>query len=746
MSYSTDSDAHNQYKARKREYAKNRRATKQMKTPHGSNKKSKFETAQFVVWDGEGYNLIKDDPTSHVYWLLCYVESRTGEKGCIEADIGKHLTTNEILKFITTISIKFPHAIHTAFVHSYDVEKWLCDLSEDERELVKRTASSQRYKAPYREYTICYRPRKEFCLSYPKRDKNGRVIYKTDKKTGRDKIVRRSVTIWDIFGFFQEAQTKAIEHWLGKDHSLLKQIAAMKSQRADFIVEQRDEIKDYCYAELHALIELVTKVHEYAKRMGITLTRWDGAGAVAGALMKKNQIKTENDTLPKEVEDAARHGYFGGRIELLKFGHYEGTVHHYDINSAYPSHMRNLPSLKGGEWKHFTGDNMPESFDSELVIFHVKWNDDVSPYAYKTIYPFPYRTKQNMVYYPAMGEGWYWKPEIDMAIHYFNDMIEVIECYAFSPANDKRPFSFINELFQLRREMVRNGDGAEKMVKLGLNSLYGKCAQKIGAYDKNDMPTAPAYHNLAYAGYITSATRSQLLMAALQKPESIIMFQTDGIASLEPLDVAISETKELGKWEHDTFNKLTAVQSGVYWHDKPDKPDEIYGYIRGFDKIDHKTGLPTLSEEMVLNGWKNNFSLLWKEKKIQNEGNFGKLPAKMTRFLTWRGVAHSKELKKIVGTFHTMNKDLQLGPGTTTKRQLHTKYEDSIKKTFPKPWETLIDTNAAIPMVLKTGIVMSYPYTRPWDNDFSFLLDIDGTSLSIAEQEHTVMYLIVNSF
>ena len=45
-------------------------------------------------------------------------------------------------------------------------------------------------------------------------------------------------------------------------------------------------------------------------------------------------------------QDAAHHAYFGGRIELLKQGYMENAVLHcYDIASAYPAGMVDLPSL-----------------------------------------------------------------------------------------------------------------------------------------------------------------------------------------------------------------------------------------------------------------------------------------------------------------------------------------------------------------------------------------------------------------
>ena len=82
--------------------------------------------------------------------------------------------------------------------------------------------------------------------------------------------------------------------------------------------------------------------------------------------------------------------------------------------------------------------------------------------------------------------------------------------------------------------------------------------------------------------------------AALTRPDEIVAFATDGIYSLQPLDVSIPVEKTLGEWEMQKGDKGSFIQSGVYavhLLDKDGKP-EIKAKSRGFtpDNTDKQEG------------------------------------------------------------------------------------------------------------------------------------------------------------
>jgi hypothetical protein len=91
--------------------------------------------------------------------------------------------------------------------------------------------------------------------------------------------------------------------------------------------------------------------------------------------------------------------------------------------------------------------------------------------------------------------------------------------------------------FTWSRKFGRRSDGCEELVlKLAMNSIYGKLAQRIGGtLDKHGDLQPPTIANPWCAGATTAWCRAKVLDAATQKPHAIVNFATDGIISIEPL-------------------------------------------------------------------------------------------------------------------------------------------------------------------------------------------------------------------
>src|SRR5262249_30758287 len=129
--------------------------------------------------------------------------------------------------------------------------------------------------------------------------------------------------------------------------------------------------------------------------------------------------------------------------------------------------------------------------------------------------------KDGSIYFPVNGAGWYWGPEVENLIRFFPRRSFEIEYGWVHPYNKDRPFQeLIHDLYNKRQSLKAAGDQAEYVLKLGLNSMYGKFAQHLGARP---------FYCLPYAGYITSFTRAALYRAAMAAPRDIIGFATDGI-------------------------------------------------------------------------------------------------------------------------------------------------------------------------------------------------------------------------
>jgi hypothetical protein len=420
-----------------------------------------------------------------------------------------------------------------------------------------------------------------------------------------------SITIYDVFGFFQTSFLKAASSIPGSMLPEEKQIIEDgKKLRGDFALTDRAKMQIYTGAELHVLARMMEKLRGSMEALDIHLSRWQGGGSIAAALMKKQnskrhfyEIKTSNLDI---AQDWAHRAFFGGRIECFKQGRTQTRLYSYDIRSAYPYHMAHLPSMIGGRFEYV--DN-PSFLDVQranvLSMFRIKFDCGVDDFPSRLnqiygqegpdFYPLPYRDSAGRITYPPRAYGIYMAEEARGALLWADHFASL---YAQRPRNPfKLPvrlqfeaglifhpdsdqgeaFGWLRDMYQERRDIVVKSkesgvyDLTEKVIKLGIVSCYGKISQSVGS-----SASPPATACPWYAGAITAGTRAQILRAVLDgKPGSLVAFQTDGIVTTRPL--AICDGPDLGQWEAEKIGGKNAsaslfVQPGVYHFEKQEKP------------------------------------------------------------------------------------------------------------------------------------------------------------------------------
>jgi DNA polymerase type B, organellar and viral. len=269
--------------------------------------------------------------------------------------------------------------------------------------------------------------------------------------------------------------------------------------------------------------------------------------------MKQHKIKDHIvQTFQEPIQTAIKTAYFGGRVQMNKSGHFP-IVYGHDLISAYPSAQVDLPSLIDCKIQH---SNF--FYDMPYSLHRVRWRiPNGSP-----IQPFPLR-QHTSIYYENCGEGWYWYPEVKAALQHFGEAIQVLETYTFQ-CQSVYPFSYIRDLFSLRKVYKAKGNAAEKPLKLAYNSHYGKHAQ----HTERSETQLPTYQCYWYAGYITSMCRARVLDLALRNSQSVIAIATDGIFASEKLTQTQDTGTELGLWEENEYKNFFIVQPGVYCYEK----------------------------------------------------------------------------------------------------------------------------------------------------------------------------------
>lgn len=633
---------------------------------------TKFARGAFVAWDGEG---VTGADGRHRYVMLM---NSSGDVLTDPNGIG----TRAALNLFATVGERERGAIHVAFASGYDVNMILGDCSRRQLERIWRGEWTAVCNG---KFVIQYRPRKSFSV----------------RRWG----FKKSVVLWDTFGFFQSSFVSAVEQYLGKDWPALAMIREQKALRSSFTLEDADAVSVYCKAECDTLVAVMRRLHGYMGDAGLSVARWDGAGAVAAALLRREGAHAHvTRSIPAPVQAAARSAYAGGRSELIRYGHAPDTpIYHYDINSAYPTAMQHLPSLAAGRWRQTGRAKRPSVSAGALTLYRVRWS-----FARADCYPFFWRAHDTSIFFPQSGQGWYWSPEVEAASEAMErgalkGRLDILEGWTFEPSTDDKPFGFIPPLYQQRQEWKAQKIGAEKVLKLAINSLYGKTAQHVGGM--HGQP--PRYHQLEYAGWITSLTRAQLFRAItpLLPSGGAIMLSTDAVYSTRELP-DIPTGASLGTWSAEPHDGVCVVQSGVYW---TRNGQEWKAFSRGFDK-------GSISVDSVVAAWKRGAKTY---------------DASLSRFVTMGSALQAREDApgfKAWRTWRTTPRILALSPRGTKRVDLGT--------TTPRhAARGLVTTLAATPAAQVMGQKESAPYPLPWEIGAERYTTLDGVPLNIVEQE-----------
>lgn len=591
----------------------------------GRSRSRKDAPRPFVAWDGEGATF----GGRHVYSLLA---SSTG----VSLERTRGLKKYDGLAALA-LGMSEYKGVHVGFAIGYDVNLLLRGMPRAQLARVwdgERVIVSDRGRA----FAVEWRPRKWFKVRYWARGRS----QKTPGVGG---------VWWDVWPFFQTSFVNALDKYEIGTQPERDRIRAMKLARSSFTAADAAAVRQYNALELRFLVELMDALRASMTGAELTPRRWDGPGAMAALVLEREGTAARADApAPERALDAFQYAYYGGRVECVRYGTRKGRVYQYDLNSAYPWGMAQLPcrAVGCGAWEHVTGRCL-----APFAVHRVRWNFPAG----RTVYPLPWRSHEGSVYFPQAGEGWVWTPEL-RACAELTRYLEVLESWVWQSScqHGRGPYAWIPELYQKRMAAKARGDAAEHAMKLCLNSLYGKTAQRVGAReDAYGRWRLPPFHDLAGAGFITSLVRARMYAAAASAPEHTIMLATDAIFSTRPLALHAPKAKELGAWALQEWAGCQVVQSGVYWLDELDPADGERVYSRGFD-------VESMRRDAVLEAW-----------RLQRTH----FPAELTRFVGL-GMALAGDPKSVRGraafkrwsSWVTEKRELSLHPWGTKRTPL----------------------------------------------------------------------------
>lgn len=363
----------------------------------------------------------------------------------------------------------------------------------------------------------------------------------------------KKIYIVDLFSMFKKSLNKASKEFLN-DEKLDIIDASKLNTDIKYWIDNLDDIIEYCMKDAKLTARLGNKLIDEIIQCNLLLPKFFTSHAsLAKQYFRYNCRIPSLKYIPTNILDIGFRTYYGGRFEVLKRGYFD-NLYDYDINSAYPKTISELPSFKYGNWKVVKEINHKECIGFYEVLFSI-------PEQY--ISPFPLRLKNRLIVFPSGIFGtwitWY---EADLLRDY---IIKVSNGYEYFPSRKEyKPFKLAIET--LYQEKLRNKYTNEIfywLVKLTMNSLYGCFIEKHRKIDGKIY--SGVLFNPIYASIITAKTRWKLLKdVGVENYDKIVAFHTDSVILTDTKGLNLKIDDKMGNWSKEASGKGVILKTGVY--------------------------------------------------------------------------------------------------------------------------------------------------------------------------------------
>lgn len=341
-------------------------------------------------------------------------------------------------------------------------------------------------------------------------------------------------------------------------------------QMGDLIGLQKLEVDDetgylsvpYCRRDTEIVWHFVRRMLERYEAMKLKLKAT--LPSMALQLFTTQHYPRALPTVPDYERAFFRKGYYGGRVEVYRFRPIISAINHYDVNSLFPTVMRQgpFPDLHHEYTRTVTPDWSREGIADVTVHLPV------------TRYPgLPMRSPDHELVYPyGTLHGTWAYPEIRQALTDGARILEVHEAIEYRRAK-RTPFKSFVEFCYAQRRRAAKGTLDDVYWKLMMNSLYGKFGQNDGleiiSQDRlSSLSTSAGHANVIWSAYVTSLARVHLL-TELRKASEVYYTDTDSLFTPArlPTGPELGQMKLEGTYEAVEFmgNKLyTFTASGPH--------------------------------------------------------------------------------------------------------------------------------------------------------------------------------------
>lgn len=276
---------------------------------------------------------------------------------------------------------------------------------------------------------------------------------------------------------------------------------------------------------------------------------------------KEQYVLDQENPDKTDVLDLIYSAYYGGRTEVFKRGEFE-NVYYYDINSLYPSVMREALPLPQSIQK-------PQKPLMQYITLYegVSVVTITAPHINK---PFlPVRHDDRLIFPIGTFKGAYTHVELRKAISLGYTIHDIHDQIYYTKKNTYFK-KYIDTMYKHRLIQKKNGDVLESITKLFMNSLYGGFGMKwvtetklkrfedmtnddlnkLGIYEVFQNDYVMTRKVKSYDGkrkypiiacYVTALART--LMYDYLDNESVIYTDTDSIMTEDPLPESMISDK-----------------------------------------------------------------------------------------------------------------------------------------------------------------------------------------------------------
>jgi hypothetical protein len=415
---------------------------------------------------------------------------------------------------------------------SYDAE---CILKLLPREILKTYKTTKMLDFTFGEYDIRYIPKKQLTIRKGK----------------------HSISCYDIAQYYDgKSLDNAYAEHIKKplDQRYLDTKSNRKKFSLRYFMRNKKLIREYCLDDCRLTKELAEYwLDTFHDTFGFYPANWVSSGYLAEKVLIFNGVEMARfvDTA-YSIQDLAWKSFYGGRFELIQRG-YIGECYIYDINSAYPYALTFLPDITNGKWIESRKINPKAS----VGFFHIRSNisDSVK------IAPFPFRTKNKRIIYPTGEfETFVTLEELKAVTGDSRIKYKILESSQFiANENCTYPFKdFIKSQYQKRLDLKAQHNSLERTIKIVLNSMYGKTAQRTNKVMGN-------LFNPVIASFITGYARAHLyrFMKENKLERDVVAFATDSIACRKKIPNLNS--KKLGEMKLDNQGNDTYFLSNGFY-------------------------------------------------------------------------------------------------------------------------------------------------------------------------------------